>query len=141
MSEEETKEYFTKEWNRFGVVYKYDQSAREIKLYGNHKGIETFANLLDDNDSFTTDSLGQKVTFLGPYAYLKLLLTDVPTITSDTIAGCSQDFTRLASLIRQKAKETNAKGSFTVGPEYSKESKVKLRFILMDDDFSPAQME
>ncbi len=134
---QETKE----EWRELGFFYDYDKEKQRWLCIGSREGLLNLSNLLNEYASEPlNEKLGEHEHF-PPYMYLTVVTWNEPQITDYGVFGSFSDLKRLANIIGEKLKGSNAGDTFQIDTEYSKDNKAKLLLQVKEDDFDPASAD
>ena len=135
------EEMLRREWRELGVYYETDNTTKELKFYGDRKGIEIFSYVIKEYCDKRENFQVSERLYLGPYSYLLIMTSDRPFISTDVIAGTIGDLKKLSELIREKLKKTKTEESFTIDNEFGDNNKAKITIKVMADKFDPVTMD
>lgn len=131
------------EWRELGFYYDRDDrmDVNQWRFYGSKQGLQKFVALLEKyTDNPHNDTLSEHDHY-GPYAYLKIMTWDKPTITESYIAGTIQDLKQLSIIIAKKLNKAEPGQAFNIDKDYGVDNTVTAKFFVMSDDFDPPSMD
>jgi hypothetical protein len=134
-----TLKNITKEdWRQLGYYYDRDDNNKKWILIGSPSGLSTLILFLKKYSKNISNQKKGEHDHLGPYSHLKIMTWEESGIYKDSINGTLDDFSRLAGIITEVAKESNIGKTIKIGTKYTTNIEYEIQIDVKEYGFDPA---